>query len=944
MSFHDRHLSGNQSRVAWLSGAVLLGLLSPAPGFAETDFYRDVYPVLKANCISCHNKTTHKAGLNMETPELMRKGGDAGPGVVAGKGADSRIFQAAAHKGELVMPPKGNKTGAKKLTSKEVALLKSWIDQGAKASVQQARSVVWQALPPGINPIYAIALTKDGRWASCGRANQVFVYDLATRQFVTRLTDDSLLRRDAPQRGSVAHLGLVQSVAFSPDGTRLASGSFREVKIWRQEKTSVTDRKGDPALGAVVSLLTRDGKQIVCGDKAGALHWLDAGSGKVLKTLPNVNAAGIKFLSLSPDSTKVAVYGADAVLSVWSFPDGRRIATKPGLVGLSALAWMKDGLGLAAAGGDKIVRVWPMPVGAQGEWGAPKELKGATGMVTALEPGAKADELLIASEDGKVRWWKVTEAKVVKEFNLAGVLALALSPDGKQFAAGCVDGVVRLWELEAGKQTIELRGDPESTRQIAAQDWTVAAAGLDATFQTREIARMEAENKVLDDRIKKATETIASVQKDLPEKQTALKTAQAAKMIAQKAADDVTALVAKAPKAKPEAALEKQNKEAQEKLTAAAKVESMALSAVGALETHAKDAEAEVKNFTEAKGKNSADLVTSKAGLEAAQKVQAKANGDLAAVRQLQAKETLRPLALVFSADGQAVATVFNNGAQRIWAVASGMPLEQVPGGSALTGASIAAAATGGFVACTADGGTSIAGLGSRWVLERVLGGGKSDSPFVDRVNAVRFSPDGRTLAAGGGEPSRSGDISLWDVASGKLVKAWNERHSDAVLSLDFSPDGKLIASGGADKIARVTDIESGKQVLLFEGHTHHVMGVSFRADGRLLASAGADTAVIIWDMISGERKRKIAGWAKEVTSIQFIGATNQILTSAGDNLVRIVNDDGGEVRALSKLPDFMQAAASTVTASLIVGGGQDSNLHVWDGTSGKELVVFGAN
>ena len=211
-------------------------------------------------------------------------------------------------------------------------------------------------------------------------------------------------------------------------------------------------------------------------------------------------------------------------------------------------------------------------------------------------------------------------------------------------------------------------------------------------------------------------------------------------------------------------------------------------------------------------------------------------------------------------------------------------------------------------------------------------------------MNAVRFSPDGRTLAVGGGEPSRSGDISLWDVASGKLVKAWNERHSDAVLSLDFSPDGKLIASGGADKIARVTDVESGKQVLLFEGHTHHVMGVSFRADGRLLASAGADTAVIIWDMISGERKRKIAGWAKEVTSLQFIGATNQILTSAGDNLVRIVNDDGGEVRALSKLPDFMQAAASTVTASVIVGGGQDSILRVWDGTSGKELVVFGAN
>ena len=125
MSFHFRNLTANQSRVAWLSGAFLLGLLSPAAVFAEPDFYRDIYPVLKANCISCHNKTTHKAGLNMETPELMRKGGDAGPGVVPGKGADSRILQAAAHKGELVMPPKGNKTGAKKLTSKGFEI--TWI-------------------------------------------------------------------------------------------------------------------------------------------------------------------------------------------------------------------------------------------------------------------------------------------------------------------------------------------------------------------------------------------------------------------------------------------------------------------------------------------------------------------------------------------------------------------------------------------------------------------------------------------------------------------------------------------------------------------------------------------------------------------------------------------------------------------------------------------------
>jgi len=292
-----------------------------------------------------------------------------------------------------------------------------------------------------------------------------------------------------------------------------------------------------------------------------------------------------------------------------------------------------------------------------------------------------------------------------------------------------------------------------------------------------------------------------------------------------------------------------------------------------------------------------------------------------------------------FSADAQKIAALGSDGSLNVWAVASGTPIEEISGSAAAT-TTLTASADGSFTASKAV--TLTTGAAPRWVLERVVGGGK-DSPFADRVNAVRFSPDGKTLAVGGGEPSRSGDISLFDVASGKLVKSWPERHSDAVLSLDFSPDGKLLASGGSDKIARVTDLASGKQVNLFEGHTHHVMGVAFRADGRVLASAGGDGVVLVWDMLIGERKKKIEGWSKEVTSLQFVGATQQIVTSAGDNLIRIVNDDGTVVRAIDKLPDFMQSAASTANASVVIGGGEDSQLRVWDGTNGKELAVFGA-
>ena len=87
------------------------------------DFEREVAPFLRDNCLSCHCKTTTKGGLNMESPELMLKGGDTGPGVKPGHGADSLVLQAAAHQDDdLKMPPRDNKAKAKNLTPQLHAL------------------------------------------------------------------------------------------------------------------------------------------------------------------------------------------------------------------------------------------------------------------------------------------------------------------------------------------------------------------------------------------------------------------------------------------------------------------------------------------------------------------------------------------------------------------------------------------------------------------------------------------------------------------------------------------------------------------------------------------------------------------------------------------------------------------------------------------------------
>ncbi len=753
---------------------VLLGT-SAAAFAADLDFYKDVYPFLKANCISCHNKTTTKADLNMETPALMIKGGENGPSIVAGKSMQSLVVQASLHQHDMEMPPANNKSGAVDLTPAEIAILKQWIDQGAKDSVIQERAVVLKDFAASVDPIYSVAMTKDGRYAACGRSNQIFLYDLATRQLVMQISDPA-------EKNGAAHRALVQSLAFSPDGTRLASGSFREVKIWKMS------------------------------------------------------------------------------------------AGKPAANGAKSAA--------AAASTDLIKKI-------------------------------------------------ATAGKVV-------VVSSAMSADGKQVVTGCDDGSVRVWDAATAKPVIDLRGSVAATKKTAELDWTVAAQSLEQAFQKSEIARIEAQDKALDVLLGKAKEAIVTMKKVLPEKQKDVPPATAEKAAAQKTVDDVVAKIKAAPGGKPDAALDKELKAAQDKLITAKTTEMSALAAVSAAESNVKDAEDDVKRITDSKAANAKAVAAANAAITAAKATQDKATAELAALKQSLTKTAAKPVAVSFSADAMRVASLFDDGTLRVWAAATGTPIEE-SSGSADAATTITAAPDGSFIATKAS--TQTVGSAPRWTLERKI---DQKGLFADRVNAVRFSPDGKTLATGGGELSRSGDIVVFEVATGKATQTWKEKHTDTVLCLDFSPDGKRLASGAADKIARVTDIASGKQVNLFEGHTHHVMGIAYRSDGRVVATAGADGTVVTWDMIIGERKKKIEGWTKEVTSLQFIGATNQIVTSAGDNRVRIVTDDGAEVRAMANLSDYMQAAVSTADGATLIAGGEDSFLRVWDG-KGKELAAFGA-
>ncbi len=228
--------------------------------------------------------------------------------------------------------------------------------------------------------------------------------------------------------------------------------------------------------------------------------------------------------------------------------------------------------------------------------------------------------------------------------------------------------------------------------------------------------------------------------------------------------------------------------------------------------------------------------------------------------------------------------------------------------------------------------------LESRWNLARVLGTGGPDSRIVDRVNALSFSPDGRWLASGGGEPSRSGEIKLWDPRDGSLVRDLGLLHSDCVLGLAFSPQGDLLASGGADRFLRLSDPRTGKGVRNFEGHTHHVLAVAWRADGRVLLSGGGEGMVKIWNRLTGDRLRNVDNFGKEVTGVAALGNAAEFLAVSGAGTARVFKEDGNQIRTLPAGSTFLSALAVSPDGRLAVGGGDDGVLRLWQIGDGAVL------
>jgi WD40 repeat protein/mono/diheme cytochrome c family protein len=113
---------------------------------------------------------------------------------------------------------------------------------------------------------------------------------------------------------------------------------------------------------------------------------------------------------------------------------------------------------------------------------------------------------------------------------------------------------------------------------------------------------------------------------------------------------------------------------------------------------------------------------------------------------------------------------------------------------------------------------------------------------LAERIESARFSPDGKLLAVTGGQPGRTGEVQVWDVAARKLALSVPVT-SDTVYGASWSPDGTRIAFGCADNAVRAIDAKTGQQVLYQGSHNDWVLNTVFSVDGSHLVSVGRDRA-----------------------------------------------------------------------------------------------------
>ncbi|KIJ55996.1 hypothetical protein M422DRAFT_78458, partial [Sphaerobolus stellatus SS14] len=266
------------------------------------------------------------------------------------------------------------------------------------------------------------------------------------------------------------HTDLVQSVAFSPDGKCIVSGSDNKtIQIWDAETGENVGEPLEGHTGGVVSVaFSPDGKHIVSGSYDKTIRIWNAETGKSVGGPLEGHTGGVGSVAFSPDGKHIVSGSSDNTIRIWDAETGKNMGEP--LEGhtccVGSVAFSPDGKHIVSGSFDQTIRIWDAETGEN----VGEPLKGHTGWVVSVAFSPDGKRIVSGSFDKTIRIWDSETGENVGEplkGHTGGVWSVAFSPDGKCIVSGSFDKTVRIWDAETGENVGEpLEGHTGWTIQI----------------------------------------------------------------------------------------------------------------------------------------------------------------------------------------------------------------------------------------------------------------------------------------------------------------------------------------------------------------------------------------------------------------------------------------------------------------------------------------------
>jgi len=367
-----------------------------------------------------------------------------------------------------------------------------------------------------IEAVSALTITPDSRYVISGADDRLIrIWDLESGELVHEL---------------VGHGDLVRALAVTPDGRSLVSGSWDyTVRLWDLEHGALLHILTGHNAWVQAVAVTPDGYNVISSSWDRTMREWDLWTGEVVRDLTGLRTP-VFSMAFTPDGNTLITGSGDGSLSLWNYETGKIERTLGGHSGgINALSLSKGGRFAVTGSDDGTLRVWDLvavrsgsvrtghdaPVFAMVNLPGARELPAAKDLPAPEDPPSAAEAvagarvrpatgslskppeppaveepaapngstLVSASWDGTLKVWQPTRGREMRTLkgHGGGVVAMALSNDGRYALTGSRDQTLKLWDLQEGAELATLTGHSASITSVAlTPDAQVAASGDEA--------------------------------------------------------------------------------------------------------------------------------------------------------------------------------------------------------------------------------------------------------------------------------------------------------------------------------------------------------------------------------------------------------------------------------------------------------------------------------